>query len=90
MRLRKLSLCKLLGLLAIFISQSVVAYVPKSLMNGSSPKYKMGVIDSGDFCYSYWMDTTMASNYGSEDAVRESFAPNAMVDTNGDLYAISL
>ena len=89
MRLRKFSLCKLLGLLAILISQSVVAYVPASLMDGSTQKYKTGTINDSGFYYNYWMPT-MASNYGSEAAVRESFAPSAMVDTNGNLYAISL
>ena len=91
MQLRKFSLGKFLWILTILISQFVTAdYEPESLMNGSSKKYTTGTIDSGDFCYTYWMDTTMTSNYGSAAAVRESFAPSAMVDDNGNLYAISL
>jgi len=31
---------------------------------------------------------TMKSNWGSESVVRESFAPSAMVDWNGDLYTV--
>ena len=58
-------------------------------MDGSTQKYKMGTINDSGFYYNYWMPT-MASNYGSEAAVRESFAPSAMVDDNGNLYAISL
>lgn len=88
MQLWNFSLCKLFGFLAILISQSVVAYVPASLMDGNTKKYKTGTIDSG-FYYNYWM-STMESNYGSKAAVRESFAPSAMVDVNGDLYAITL
>lgn len=85
MQLRKLSLFNVLWFLNLLIAQNVMAYTPESI----SGKYKTDMIDSGDFYYSYWMPT-MKDFYGSDSAVRESFAPSAMVDSNGDLYAISL
>lgn len=86
MQLRKLSLFNVLWFLNLLIAQNVMAYTPESI----SGKYETGTIDSGDFYYSYWMPK-MKSVYGkTEAAVRESFAPSAMVDYNGDLYAISL
>lgn len=85
MQLRKLSLFNVLWFLNLLIAQNVMAYTPESI----SGKYETGTIGSGDFYYSHWMPT-MKNFYGSESAVREAFAPNAMVDSIGDLYTISL
>ncbi len=64
---------------------NIWSYVPKSIEG----KYKFGRIDSFS-CYSYWLNTTMKSNYDSEQNVLEAFAPSAMVDTNGVLFAVTL
>lgn len=87
MQLRKLSLFSVLWFLNLLIAQNVMAYTPESI----SGKYKEGIINSGGFYYPYWMPT-MKDFYGNDNvsAVRESFAPSAMVDSNGDLYTISL
>lgn len=61
------------------------SYVPKSIEG----KYKFDRIDYF-YCYPYWLNTTMRSNYGSEQNVLEAFAPSAMVDTNGVLFAVTL
>lgn len=84
MQLRKLSLFNVLWFLNLLIAQNV-EYTPESI----SGKYKEGIINSGGFYYPYWM-STMQDFYGSDSAVRESFAPSAMVDSNGNLYTISL
>ena len=65
--------------------QESFGYTPGSI----SGKYASSSIDSG-FCYSNWMSNTMVSNYGSVAAVRSSVVPSAMVDSNGDLYTITL
>ncbi len=89
MQLRKFSFYKLLGLLIGLSGQTVLAYKPASLIDGSSPKYENKSIDLGWSVDGNWMKT-MRDFYGSEAAVWESFAPSAMVDANGDLYAITL
>ena len=66
----------------IFSLQDVFGYTPGSI----SGKYQFIEIGSG-FYYNYWMPK-MKTNWGSEAAVRESFAPSAMVDWDGDLYTI--
>ena len=89
MRLKTFIFYKLLSVFILLTYQTIAAdqsEIKFSLQN----KCQIETIDSGNFCYSYWMATTMADNYGSTAAVRESFAPSAMVDTNGDLYAITL
>ena len=89
MQLLKITLCKFLGFLTILINQFVVAYEPASLVDDKGNKiYKIEKIDYA-FYYPIWMPT-IKEMYGSELAVRESFAPSAMVDTNGDLYTITL
>lgn len=67
----------------VFLSKiSIYAtYTPSYISN-----FKSGTITEG-FYYSGWMDT-MKANMGSEALVRQSFAPSAMVDANGDLYCI--
>ncbi len=84
MRMIKFSYYKLLCVFNLLFTQVVTAYTPLSI----SGKYKIGTIDTS-FYYNYWMPT-MTTNYGSAAAVRESFAPSAMVDSNGHLYAITL
>ena len=66
----------------IFSLQDVFGYTPGSI----SGKYQFIEIGSG-FYYNDWMPK-MKTNWGSEAAVRESFAPSAMVDWDGDLYTI--
>ena len=67
-------------------------YKPGSLLDDSgNPVYEFGTLDSGDFCYSYWMSTYLTSLLrSSKDLVRQSVVPSAMVDANGDLFAMSL
>lgn len=80
----KFSYYKLLCIFNLLFIQVVTAYTPLNI----SGKYKTGTIDKG-FYYNYWMPT-MTTNYGSAAAVRESFAPSAMVDSNGHLYTITV
>ena len=52
--------------------------------------YQFGTIDSGDFCYPYWMSNYLTSLWKSADLVRQSVVPSAMVDGRGDLFTMSL
>ncbi len=80
---RKIWLISLI--IGFFNLQFGFAYEPGSI----SGKYQSECIDHG-FCYSNWMKTTMKENYGSEDIVRQSICPSAMVDSDGILYTIDL
>ena len=82
-----LSHLKLKTLLFILplLSLHLWGYVPKSLEG----KYRFSPIDR-DFCYSYWLNTYLKKYYGSEQLLRESFAPTAMVDKAGRLFTMTL